>query len=560
MSVVSLAVKEGNPVTEDTVRRLGQKISTGMEFKNNQDVKDYTAILAAFHDSVESILAMEDYIPPSLKPDLERFPRENISYPKKGTDFYGSQENPLGGWACKFTIEDKKKTSNKGLLEGKTVVLKDCVSVAGVPCTLGTDAISPPWVPFVDATVVTRVLEAGGIIAGKASTESMCQSASSFTSVTGPVDNPYAPGRTTGGSSSGCGALVADGSCDMAIGADQGGSIRMPSAFCGLVGIKPTFGLVPYTAIGSNEWQHDYAGPMCKNVHDAALLLQVIAGVDGLDDRAGAGCPFPADVPPYSSLLSVPGADPALPLQGKRVGILKEAFEMPVLDPRVAEKVKEAAALFKELGAVVEEVSVPLHAIAPTIWMATNRYAGGKTRLGQASGHRQYYQNDLHDLLFPLTQEKWEKFIPATINSQLNSLYGWETMSGAMNKLMEIQHAYNAALDNYDCLILPTVAFVANTHPAPSATALQKIQKSVGQGLNCCTFNGTGHPALTLPIGTLPPAPADWVTEKDAELKLPVGMQIVGRWWGETGLFQIASAWEGRFDWKSRVDRWMASI
>lgn len=86
MSVVSLAVKEGNPVTEDTVRRLGQKISTGMEFKNNQDVKDYTAILAAFHDSVESILAMEDYIPPSLKPDLERFPRENISYPKKGTD------------------------------------------------------------------------------------------------------------------------------------------------------------------------------------------------------------------------------------------------------------------------------------------------------------------------------------------------------------------------------------------------------------------------------------------------------------------------------------------
>uniref|UniRef100_A0A8H7YAU5 Amidase domain-containing protein n=1 Tax=Psilocybe cubensis TaxID=181762 RepID=A0A8H7YAU5_PSICU len=538
MSVVSLAVKEGNPVTEDTVRRLGKKISTGMEFKNEQDVKDYTAILAAFHDSVDSILAMDDYIPPSLKPDLERFPRENISFPKKGSDAH------------------KRKNSRKGLLEGKTVVLKDCISVAGVPCTLGTDAISPPWTPFVDATVVTRVLEAGGIIAGKASTESMCQSASSFTSVTGPVDNPYAPGRTSGGSSSGCGALVADGSCDMAIGADQGGSIRMPSAFCGLVGIKPTFGLVPYTAIASNEWQHDYAGPMCRTVHDAALLLQVIAGADGLDDRSGAGCPFPLDVPPYPSLLSIPGADPVVPLKGKRIGILKEAFMMPVLDPRVADKVKQAAELFRDLGATVEEVSIPLHSIAPTIWMAANRYAGGKTRLGEASGHRQYYQNDLHNLLFPLTQERWEKFIPATINSQLNSLYGWENMSGvygkAMNKLMEIQHAYNAALDNLDCLILPTVAFVANTHPSPNATALQKIQKSVGQGLNCCTFNGTGHPALTLPIGTLPPAESDWVTEKDAELKLPVGMQIVGKWWDETGILQIANAWEQKYNWKSR--------
>ncbi|KAF8972555.1 amidase signature domain-containing protein [Flammula alnicola] len=419
-----------------------------------------------------------------------------------------------------------------------------------------SDAISPPWVPFVDATVVTRVLEEGGIIAGKATTESMCQSASSFTSCTGPVDNPYAPGRTSGGSSSGCAVLVADGTCDMAIGADQGGSIRMPSAFCGLVGVKPTFGLVPYTAIASNEWQHDYAGPMARTVADAALLLQVIAGADGLDDRAGARCPFPAQVPAYSQLLSALGAEPGKPLKGKKIGILKEAFEMPVLDPRVAAKVKEAAVLFEELGAVAEEVSVPLHTIAPTIWMLANRYAGGKTRLGEASGHRQYYQNDLHAKLFPLTQERWEKFIPATINSQLNALYGWETMSGvygkAMNKLMEITHAYDAALDKYNCMVLPTVAFVANTHPGPNATAMQKTQKSVGQGLNCCPFNATGHPALTLPICTLPPAEDDWVSPSDADLKLPVGMQLVGKWWGETELFQIAHAWEGAYDWKSR--------
>ncbi|KAF8168450.1 amidase signature enzyme [Crassisporium funariophilum] len=551
MSVVSLAVKEGNPVTEDTIHRLASKISNGMVISNPQDVKDYAAILAAFHDSAQGLLAMDDYIPPSLRPDLARYPRENVSFPK-----LGSKENPFGGWACKFTIEDKQKTSQAGLLEGRTVVLKDCISVAGVPCTLGTDAISPPWVPSVDATIVTRILQAGGIIVGKASTESMCQSASSFSSCTGPVDNPYAPGRSAGGSSSGCAVLVADGSCDMSIGADQGGSIRMPSAFCGLVGLKPTFGLVPYTAISSNEWQHDYAGPMCRTVADTALLLQVIAGADGIDDRAGVGCPLPADVQPYSTLLEFPGTDEATPLKGKKIGILKEAFNMPVLDPRVGEKVKEAARLFERLGAVVEEVSVPMHSIAPTIWMAANRCVGGRTRLGEQAGHRQYYLNDLHEKMYPIKQENWEKLIGATINSQLNTLYAWEKMPGlygkAMNKFLEIRHAYDAALETYDCLILPTVAFVANTHPLLTATTLQKIQKSVGQGLNCCPFNGTGHPAITLPIGTLPPDKADWVTEGCGELRLPVGMQIVGKWFDEVEILRFGKAWEGSWDWKTR--------
>ncbi|KAF8972558.1 hypothetical protein BDZ97DRAFT_1913051 [Flammula alnicola] len=151
MSVVSLAVKEGNPVTEDTVRHMASKISTGMEFKNPQDVKDFTAILAAFHDSAMSILDMDDYVPLLLKPDFERYPRENISYPKRGTP-----ENPLSGWACKFTIEDKKKTSRKGLLEGRTVVLKDCISVAGVPCTIGTRAgLLRASIPSVTTTTTT---------------------------------------------------------------------------------------------------------------------------------------------------------------------------------------------------------------------------------------------------------------------------------------------------------------------------------------------------------------------------------------------------------------------
>ena len=137
MSVVSLATRDGNPVTEETVRIYAKKISTGMELKRDQDVKDLTAILAAFHDSVQSVLEMEDYVPPALKPDLERFPRENITFPSKRSQVrevgvlssltlrFIAQGNPLNAWACKFVLREKGRTPQNGLLEGKTVVLKD---------------------------------------------------------------------------------------------------------------------------------------------------------------------------------------------------------------------------------------------------------------------------------------------------------------------------------------------------------------------------------------------------------------------------------------------------
>lgn len=124
---------------------------------------------------------------------------------------------------------------------------------------------------------------------------------------------------------------------------------------------------------------------MARTVADAALLLQVIAGADGLDDRAGAGCPLPANVPPYTQLLVNSQAVPGGPLKGKVIGILKEAFEMPVLDTRVSSKIRDAAQLFVGLGATVEEVSIPLHAVAPTVWMVSIHLRAQSTpdRLGR---------------------------------------------------------------------------------------------------------------------------------------------------------------------------------
>src|SRR6185437_5848392 len=148
-----------------------------------------------------------------------------------------------------WTIKTAIKGAASGPLAGRRVALKDNVCLAGVPMMIGAGFLEGS-VPDVDATIVTRILDAGGEIAGKAVCEYYCVSGGSHTSATGPVHNPRKRGHTTGGSSSGSAALVAAGEVPMAIGGDQAGSIRIPASFCGIVGLKPTFGLVPYTGIG----------------------------------------------------------------------------------------------------------------------------------------------------------------------------------------------------------------------------------------------------------------------------------------------------------------------
>jgi amidase len=135
------------------------------------------------------------------------------------------------------------------------------------------------------------------------------------------VNNPYAKGYSDGGSSSGTANLVAKGEVDLGIGADQGGSIRIPASLCGLVGFKATAGLVPYTGCVSNEAVIDYVGPMTRTIIDNAILLEAIAGVDGLDDRQRAGTPFRGQVPKYSQILS---NTKDVGIKGLRIGVLKE--------------------------------------------------------------------------------------------------------------------------------------------------------------------------------------------------------------------------------------------
>src|ERR1700729_2181083 len=182
-------------------------------------------------------------------------------------------------------------------LKGKTVVIKDNICLAGVPMMNGASTMEG-YVPDVDATVTARILDAGGTIVGKSVCEYFCFSGGSHTSSTGPVHNAHKMGYSAGGSSSGSATLVALGEVDMALGGDQGGSIRMPSAFCGTYGMKPTHGLVPYTGIMPIEIYVDHTGPITANVADNALLLEVLAGPDGYDPRQ-----YNVKTHPYASML-----------------------------------------------------------------------------------------------------------------------------------------------------------------------------------------------------------------------------------------------------------------
>lgn len=260
-----------------------------------------------------------------------------------------------------------------------------------------------------DATIVTRMLEAGCTITGRAVCENMCHSATSHSASTGVVHNPYAMGYSSGGSSSGSGALVASGAVDMAIGADQGGSIRVPAGWCGIFGLKPTFGLIPFTGCGSNEPTNDHLGPMTRTLLDNALLLQVIAGTDGIDDRS-FGAPIQSAVPAYyDKLLSNPTP---MDLTGMKIGVITESLDMPGMDPRVLATFLASVEKFKKLGATVEQVSIPMHKHGASIWTGISKAGGAASKMGMAFGRRGHVLNDLNAQLVPLTQESWDKAYP----------------------------------------------------------------------------------------------------------------------------------------------------
>ncbi|KAK3111882.1 hypothetical protein LTR53_012416 [Teratosphaeriaceae sp. CCFEE 6253] len=534
MSVFFIEPRAGNPITTEVLDEVCQTLGVQL---NDGEHEDYRKLLAVFDESARELMEMDDYVPVT---DTARFPRTAIRQ-------LSAAENTHGAWAWRCSTQDVHP--NHGILSGKTVCLKDMISVKDVPMLMGTRFVSD-YAPHMDATVVRRILEAGGHITGKAVCENLCHSATSHSSSTGIVENPHARGYSAGGSSSGSGVLVSLGEVDMSIGADQGGSVRIPATNCGVVGLKPTFGLIPYTGCGSNEPTNDHLGPMTRTVLDNALLLQAIAGTDNIDDRSFAA-PRPGEIPKYYDILQSATEPKGL---GVRIGVIAESLQMALLDPRVKACFLSAAEGFRALGAEVEEVSIPIHARGPVIWTSVSKVGGYLTKMHPGAGRRGHMMNDLNALFVSALhdKEKWEKAYVATKNIYLNGAYATKQYPGLLGKATnlsrKLRDAYDSALESYDVLITPTLPYVATSHPEANATPLEQIKKQVGLTSNTCQFNQTGHPVLAIPIGMLLPLEGPGKGKEWA--KLPVGMQIVGGWWGEEMVYRVGRAWEVSNDWR----------
>ena len=439
------------------------------------------------------------------------------------------QENRLNGWVWRCSV----KETDSGVLAGKRVAIKDNVCMAGLPMRNGCSLLEG-YVPDFDATIVKRILASGGEIVGKASCEYLSFSGSSFTADSGPVLNPHDPSRTSGGSSSGSAALVAVNECDCAVGGDQGGSIRIPTSFCGVYGLKPTYGLVPYTGVFPIEMTLDHVGPIGASVDDVARLLEAIAGPDAMDPRQHRSIAEPIR---YSYGLDEP-------LTGLNIGIVAEGFGWEgVSEPDVDEAVEESAWHFERLGARVCRTSIPMHRDAIHIWQGIMTEGAFDTMIrGHAAGTnwKGFYPVSLMDAFARGRAGHADRLsdpvkFTVLLGQHLQSRCHGRYYAIAQNLSPLLIKAYDDALAEVDVLVMPTSPMKATLLPVGRESPASVIARVTEMGPNVYATDVTGHPSISIPCAM--------------SNGLPVGMMLVGRQGADATLLRAARAYEesGRY-------------
>jgi amidase len=495
----------------DQVRELGD--SLGMNVTSDY-ANSFISFVQSFADGYRLLAALPDDVP-AIKHLRGPYYRPE------------GDENKHGAWIAKTHI----KGASSGKLAGKKVAVKDTYAVAGIPLTNGASVLEG-FVPEFDAPVVTRLLDAGAEIVGKSVCEYFSFSGGAATSISGPVHNPHAWGHTPGGSSTGSGALVALGEVDMATGGDQAGSIRIPASLSGVVGIKPTWGLVPYTGIMGMDPTIDHAGPLTATVADNALFLEVMAGEDGYDSRQNG-----LKLDDYTKAIGHSVA-------GMKIGVVEEGFGQFDSHPDVDAGVRAAAKVLQGLGAQVDEISIPWHLIGVPIWSAIA------------------LEGTLHAMVKSALPRNIEGVYPLSLAGRLGALHGRanelpDTVKvglllgaytdkfyqgyfyfKAQNLRRRLRAAYDKALNTYDVLLMPTTRMMASKIPPVDAPLEALLQHSWEQITNTCPFNITHHPAISVPCGF-------------GDGGRPIGLMLIARHWQESTLYRIADAFERAGDWRT---------
>ena len=414
----------------------------------------------------------------------------------------------------------------RGPLDGIPVGLKDVIAAAGQPLTASSRMLANFVSPY-DATVTARLKGAGAVVWGRLNCDEFAMGSSTENSAFGPAANPWDLTRVPGGSSGGSAAALAAGEAVATLGSDTGGSIRQPAALCGVVGLKPTYGLVSRYGLVAFASSLDQIGPLARTVEDAALVLGAIAGHDPLDSTS-----FQADIPDYRAELK----------QRKgpwRIGIPKEYFGAG-LDPAVGAAVEKAIAFYKAQGCEIREISLPhtQYCLDTYYIIATAEASSNLARFdGIRYGHRAKDAKDVVDLYFKSRAEGFGPEVKRRIilgTYVLSSGYYDAYYLRAQKVRTLIRQDFLQAYREVDALLTPT-------SPTP---AFKLGEKSDPLALYLCDIytigvNLAGLPALSLPCGFTPAG-------------LPIGLQLIGQPFRESDLLAMAQTYEQAHDWHTR--------
>jgi aspartyl-tRNA(Asn)/glutamyl-tRNA(Gln) amidotransferase subunit A len=418
-----------------------------------------------------------------------------------------------------FITEERIEGGDDGSLAGRTVAVKDNISTAGVRTTCGSRMLEE-YVPPYDATAVSRLKEAGATIVGKANMDEFGMGSTTETSYFGATENPAAPGRVPGGSSGGSAAAVAAGEADLALGSDTGGSIRCPAAFCGVVGIKPTYGLVSRYGLVAYGNSLEQIGPFANSVEDAAALLDVVAGSDDRDATTRE-----------PQLESESYADAATgDVDGLTIGVPTELLEGA--DEGVVETFWDAVADLESQGAEYREVSLPSaeHAVEAYYVIAMSEASSNLARFdGVRYGHDVESEGNWNETFSQARKEGFGDEVKRRIllgTYALSAGYHDKYYKKAQDARAWVKQDFDEALEEADVLASPTM-------PVPPFERGESLEDPLQMYLadaNTVPVNLADLPAISVPAG-----------ETDG---LPVGLQLVGPAFGEERLIRTASALE----------------
>ncbi|MCY9663323.1 Asp-tRNA(Asn)/Glu-tRNA(Gln) amidotransferase subunit GatA [Paenibacillus chondroitinus] len=410
----------------------------------------------------------------------------------------------------------------RGDLFGLPIGIKDNMVTEGLRTTCASKFLSN-YNPIYDATVVSKLKEAQTVTIGKLNMDEFAMGGSNENSAYHPTHNPWNTDYVPGGSSGGSAAAVAAGEVYFSLGSDTGGSIRQPAAYCGIVGLKPTYGLVSRYGLVAFASSLDQIGPLTKNVEDSAYLLQAIAGYDAKDSTSAK-----VDIPDYLSALT---GD----VKGLRIGVPKEYMGKGI-DPAVKEKVLEALKVLEGLGAVWEEVSLPHseYAVATYYLLASSEASSNLARFdGIRYGVRSDNANNLLDLYHLSRSEGFGPEVKRRImlgTYALSSGYYDAYYLKAQQVRTLIKQDFDQVFEKYDIIIGPTA-------PTPAFKIGEQSNDPLTMYLNdimTIPVSLAGIPAISVPCG--------FVNE------LPVGLQVIGKALDEATLLRVAHAFEQHTD------------